>query len=77
MTAATLREHLSRLDAALDEPVALCVYGSGALMLMTESRVRFPQIAEAVQRLPAVFRDDVRLRENLGNLRRDRQRWLP
>jgi hypothetical protein len=34
MNAATLREHLARLDAALPEPARLCIYGSAALMLM-------------------------------------------
>lgn len=40
MNAATLREHLARLDEALAEPARLCVYGSTALMLMgQEDRV--------------------------------------
>lgn len=180
MTAATLRDHLARLDAALDEPVRLCVYGSAALMLMGEedrfsvdidvagpysvanephfaaaaeraglpvnpaedfggdhiewvggarlclapprtentavlwrgaqltvftlppadlvasrlirydptdqadiqfliiqSRLGFPDIVAAVERLPAPFRDDALVRENLENLRRDLQRWTP
>ena len=34
MNAAALREHLARLDAALEEPVRLCLYGSAPLMLM-------------------------------------------
>ena len=34
MNAAALREHLARLDAALEEPVRLCFYGSAPLMLM-------------------------------------------
>ena len=36
MNAASLREHLSNLDAALSEPAKLCIYGSAALMLMGE-----------------------------------------
>ena len=36
MNAASLREHLGRLDAALHEPTHLCIYGSAALMLMGE-----------------------------------------
>jgi hypothetical protein len=34
VTAATLRDLLNRLDAALGEPARLCVYGSGAWMLL-------------------------------------------
>jgi len=34
MNAGTLRQHLANLDAELPEPARLCVYGSGALMLM-------------------------------------------
>ena len=34
MNAATLREHLAALDAALAEPARLCIYGSAALMLL-------------------------------------------
>ena len=178
MNAATLREHLARLDAALGEPARLCIYGSAALMLMGEedrfsvdvdvagpystineralaaaaqqiglpvnppddfpadhiewigptrlclavpslentvklwqgsgltvftlspadlvasrlirydptdqsdiqflvihARVRFEDVAQAVDRLPVVFRDDLPVRENLNNLRRDLQRW--
>lgn len=180
MNAATLREHLARLDAALSEPAQLCVYGSAALMLMGEedrfsvdvdvagpystvnesalataagqiglpvnppddypsdhiewvgptrlclavpspaevvilwrgsrltvftlppadlvasrlirydptdladiqflfsqSRLKFEEVAQAVDRLPAAFRDDVLVRENLDNLRRDLKRWTP
>jgi hypothetical protein len=36
VNATTLREHLARLDEALVESARLCVYGSGALMLMGE-----------------------------------------
>lgn len=180
MNAATLREHLARLDAALQEPARLCVYGSAALMLMGEedrfsvdidvagpysrvneralataagqiglpvnppesytgdhiewvgslrlclalpseetapvlwrggrltvftlppadliasrlirydptdqadiqflliqARVPFAQLVEAVERLPASFRNDALVRENLENLRRDIERWTP
>lgn len=34
MNAASLRKHLERLDAALQEQARLCVYGSAALMLL-------------------------------------------
>jgi hypothetical protein len=180
MNAATLREHLAHLDAALDEPAKLCVYGSAALMLMGEedrfsvdmdiagpysvvneralavaarqigwpvnppddfpgdyiewvgparlclaspaaedamvlwqgsrltlftvpaadliasrlirydptdqadiqflqiqARVRFEDIAAAVDRLPSPFRGDALVRENLSNLCRDMERWGP
>lgn len=180
MNAATLREHLARLDAALEEPARLCVYGSAALMLMGEddrfsldidvagpysaaneralsdaarrvdlpvnppehyigdhiewvgifrlclapprpqdevilwrgsrltvftlppadlvasrlirydptdqadiqflmvqSRLRLPQVIEAVDRLPDAFREDALVRENLDNLKRDIERWTP
>ena len=43
MNAATLRDYLARLDAAL----------------------------------PAVFRDDVLVQQNLNNVSRDMLRWLP
>src|SRR5712691_12826160 len=36
VNAATLRDHLARLDAGLGEPAKLCVYGSAPLMLMGE-----------------------------------------
>lgn len=36
MNAATLRQHLARLDDALDEPARLCIYGAAAVMLMGE-----------------------------------------
>ncbi len=180
MNAATLREHLARLDTALSEPARLCVYGSAALMLMgqddrfsvdidvagpystvneralataaqearlpvnppedfagdhiewmgnarlclappspdnavvlwqgghltvftlppadliasrlirydptdqadiqflvTQARVQFEHIVEAVGRLPRAFRDDALVRENIENLRRDIERCLP
>jgi hypothetical protein len=180
MNADLLREHLARLDAALPEPVRLCVYGSAALMLLgqedrfsvdldvagpystanewalaaaaqqiglpvnppedfsgdhiewigpgrlclaspspdqavvlwqgkrltlftlpaadlvasrlirydptdqadiqflaTHFRFRFEDVAQAVVRLPADFRDDALVRENLENLRRDLPRWTP
>jgi len=180
MNATTLREHLARLDAALAEPVRLCLYGSAAVMLMGEedrfsadadiagpystaneaalavaaqqiglpvnppeeypgdhlewvgpprlclaapspqevvvlwqgsrltvftlppadlvasrlirydptdqadiqflvihARLRFEDIAQAVERLPAAFRHDALVRENLDNLRRDLARWIP
>ena len=43
--------------------------------LLIHSRVRFEEIAQAVDRLPVPFRDDALVRENLNNLRRDLQRW--
>ena len=45
--------------------------------LMIHSRVRFEDVAQAVERLPTAFRDDPLVRENLDNLRRDLQRWTP
>ena len=178
MDASTLREYLTRLDAALGEPAQLCIYGSAALMLMGQEdrssvdvdiaapysdanvralevaarkiglplnppedylgdhiewvgptrlclapprselkislwhgahltvftlppsdlvasrlirydlidqsdiqflmihgRVRFEDVAQAVDRLPAPFRQDALVVENLQNLRRDAQRW--
>ena len=180
MNAATLREHLARLDAELLEPARLCVYGSAALMLLgeedrfsvdmdiagpysvanepvvaaaaqrigwpvnppddftgdyiewvgpgrlclavpvaasapvlwqgnrltlftvppadliasrlirydptdqadiqyllTSARLRFEDIAAAVDRLPPAFRNDPLVGENLANLHRDLQRWSP
>ena len=180
MNSTSLREHLARLDAALNEPARLCIYGSAALMLMGEEdrfsvdldvagpystvneagletaarqiglpvnppedfsgdhiewvgparlclaepsrenavvlwqgsrltlftlppsdliasrlirydptdqtdiqfllvqfRLRFEDVAEAVDRLPAIFRNDTLVRENLANFRRDLQRWTP
>lgn len=178
MNAASLREHLSQLDAALSEPARACVYGSAALMLLgqddrfsldmdvagpyseikepsfsvaaaaigwpvnpgaeftgdhiewvsslrlclappspddvrvlwqgrhltvftlppadlvasrlirydptdqadiqfllIQTGVHFSQVAEAVERLPMPFRNDLLVRENLENLRRDMERW--
>jgi hypothetical protein len=43
--------------------------------LLIQSRLRFLQVAEALDRLPAPFRDDALVRENLENLRRDLERW--
>ena len=43
--------------------------------LVIHLRVRFDVVAQAVNRLPATFRDDALVRENLENLRRDLQRW--
>jgi len=45
--------------------------------LFSQSRLKFEEVAQAVDRLPANFRDDVRVRENLANLRRDLKRWTP
>ena len=45
--------------------------------LMIQSRVRFQDVAQAVDRLPAAFREDALVRQNLDNLRRDVQRWIP
>ncbi|MBI4324822.1 MAG: hypothetical protein HY674_06105 [Chloroflexi bacterium] len=44
--------------------------------LIVHGRVRYEDIAQAVHRLPVAFRDDVLVRENLENLRRDMQRWI-
>jgi hypothetical protein len=43
--------------------------------LLTNSRLGFETIAEAVDRLPTSFREDALVRENLSNLRRDLKRW--
>jgi hypothetical protein len=43
--------------------------------LVIHSRLRFEDIARAAQRLPAAFRDDALVRDNLENLRRDLERW--
>jgi len=45
--------------------------------LMVQARVQVEDVAQAVQRLPPAFRADALVKENLGNLRRDAQRWLP
>ena len=45
--------------------------------LFSQSRLKFEEVAQAVDRLPANFRDDVLVRENLANLRRDLKRWTP
>lgn len=43
--------------------------------LLIHSRVRFEEVAQAVNRLPVPFRDDALVCENLNHLRRDLQRW--
>ena len=43
--------------------------------LLIHSRVRFEEVAQAVNRLPVTFRDDAIVHENLDNLRRDLERW--
>ena len=45
--------------------------------LLVHARARFDDIEQAVNRLPVAFRRDTLVRENLGNLRRDLQRWTP
>jgi hypothetical protein len=45
--------------------------------LVIHSRVRFEEVAQAVNRLPATFRDDALVHDNLNNLRRDFARWTP
>jgi len=44
---------------------------------MIHSRTRFEDVAQAVERLPISFRNDPLVRDNLDNLRRDAQRWMP
>jgi hypothetical protein len=44
--------------------------------LMVNGRVGIEEMAGAVERLPAAFRADIMVRENLKNLNRDCQRWL-
>ncbi len=43
--------------------------------LVIHSRLQFQDIAQPVRRLPAPFREDALVRENLLNLERDLQRW--
>lgn len=43
--------------------------------LTVQARVGFEAVAAAAQRLPESFREDVLVRENLENLRRDMRRW--
>jgi len=43
--------------------------------LMVNGRVGFEDVARAVERLPAPFRQDAVVRENLANLSRDWRRW--
>ena len=43
--------------------------------LVTQFRVGYEDVAQGVDRLPAVFRDDALVRENLVNFGRDLQRW--
>lgn len=45
--------------------------------LQIQARIRFEDIANAVDHLPAAFRNDLLVRENLNNLRRDMERWMP
>jgi hypothetical protein len=45
--------------------------------LLVHWRVRFEEVAQAVNRLPAPFRDDAPVHENLNNFRRDLQRLAP
>jgi len=44
--------------------------------LVIHGRLRFEDIVRAVDRLPAPFRNDALVRENLENLQRDLKRWL-
>jgi hypothetical protein len=43
--------------------------------LMLHGKLAFDDVATAVQRLPLPFRNDVLVRENLANLKRDLTRW--
>lgn len=43
--------------------------------LLTHFRTGFEEVAQAVERLPAAFRNDALVRDNLDNLRRDMSRW--
>ncbi len=43
--------------------------------LLAHCRIRFDDVAGAVDRLPAAFRDDALVRDNLENFRRDLPRW--
>lgn len=45
--------------------------------LLVHFRLGFEDVAQAVDRLPAAFRDDPLVRDNLGNFRQDLQRWTP
>jgi hypothetical protein len=44
--------------------------------LMVNGRLRFDDVVRAVERLPAAFRQDALVLENLANLKRDCQRWI-
>ncbi len=43
--------------------------------LLTHFQTRFEEVVQAADRLPAAFRDDALVRENLDNLRQDLPRW--
>ena len=43
--------------------------------LLKASGVTLPAVNESVSRLPAAFREDALVRENLGNLERDMKMW--
>ncbi len=45
--------------------------------LMIHTRTKFEDAAQAVERLPDSFRNDSLVRDNLNNLQRDAQRWMP
>ncbi len=44
--------------------------------LLTHFPIRFEEVAQAAGRLPAAFRDDALVRENLENFRQDLPRWM-
>ena len=43
--------------------------------LLTHFPIHFEAVAQAADRLPAAFREDMLVRKNLANLRRDLPRW--
>jgi hypothetical protein len=43
--------------------------------LISQMRLKYEDVAQAVERLPAGFRDDVLVRENLRNLQEDMKLW--
>ena len=45
--------------------------------MLVHQPVSIEAISQAVTRLPAAFREDALVQENLKNLQRDLPRWLP
>lgn len=69
-------EGRSSVDVDVAGPYSAVIDQADIQFLIVHGRVRYEDIAQAVHRLPAAFRDDVLVRENLENLRHDMQRWI-